>query len=212
MVLALRKVKKRRVAPRLAPRKAPTQSRSRETVDAILRATARILVADGYEGMSTNRVAEVAGVSVGSLYQYFPNKETLVAELVDRHQGEVFAALSPDPELLTLPLDELAHRLVEAMLRAHGVNPPLHKVLLEVAPRLGKEPHALRDRGVTLVTALLELHKKHVRPLDPVIAPFVIVTAVEALCHEATLARPELLKDPEFVAELAELLLRYVKK
>src|SRR3954470_21450248 len=123
---------------RTNPRKLPSQERARATIDALLTATARILVKEGFDRASTNRVAEVAGVSVGSLYQYFPGKEALVAALVERHQAEGFAARSPDPELLTLPLEQLATKLVEAMLRAHGVNPPLHKVLLEIAPRLGK--------------------------------------------------------------------------
>jgi AcrR family transcriptional regulator len=154
----------------------------------------------------------VAGVSVGSLYQYFPNKEALVAALVDRHQAQVFAALNPDPALLTLPLEQVARKLIEAMLRAHGVNPPLHKVLLEVGPRLKKSPHQLRDQGVALVLALLELHKKHLRPLDPKMAAFIVVQSVEALCHEATMSRPELLEDPRFVDELTQLLLRYVRR
>jgi AcrR family transcriptional regulator len=169
-------------------------------------------VEDGYEGTTTNRVAEVAGVSVGSLYQYFPGKEALVAALVEKHQGEVFAALNPDPTLLTLPLDQVARKLIEAMLRAHSVNPPLHKVLLEVAPRLGKHPHQLRDQGVALVGAILELHRKDVRALDADVASFIIVQAVEALCHEALLSRPDLLKNPRLVDEMTELLLRYVRK
>ena len=212
MVLALKKPKARRVAHRVSPRKAPGQARSKETVDAILRATARILVAEGYEGTSTNRVAEVAGVSVGSLYQYFPGKEALVAALVEKHQAELFAALNPDPTMLTLPLDQVARKLVEAMLRAHSVNPPLHKVLIEVGPRLGKHPHALRDQGVALVTALLELHKKEVRALDHDVAAFIIVQAVEALCHEALLTRPDLLQNPKLLDEITELLLRYVRR
>jgi AcrR family transcriptional regulator len=212
LVLALKKGRSGRIPPRISPRKEPGQARSRETVDAILRATAHILVKDGYEGMTTNKVALKAGVSVGSLYQYFPGKEALVAALVDRHQAEVLEAMSPDPELLTLPLDELVPKLIEAMLRAHGVDPPLHKVLLEVAPRLGKPPHALRDRGVSLVSALLELHKREVRALDVDLTAFIVVQTVESLCHEATLSRPDLLKDPRLVKEMSQLLLRYVRR
>ena len=59
------------------------------TVNALLEATARILIREGFDKASTNRIAEVAGVSVGSLYQYFPGKEALVAALIDRHNQEV---------------------------------------------------------------------------------------------------------------------------
>src|SRR6185503_3042990 len=70
---------------RTTPRKRPRQARSRETVSAILAATSRVLVKHGFDGLTTNAVAEAAGVSIGSLYQYFPNKEALVAGLIERH-------------------------------------------------------------------------------------------------------------------------------
>src|SRR5208282_4089553 len=75
--------------PQTNPRKLASQERSRSTVDALLEATARILVKEGYDRASTNRIAELAGVSIGSLYQYFPSKEALVAAVIDRHTQEV---------------------------------------------------------------------------------------------------------------------------
>src|SRR5260370_33355423 len=71
------------------PRKLASQERSRSTVDALLEATARILVKEGYDQASTNRIAEVAGVSIGSLYQYFPSKEALIAAVIGRLKQEV---------------------------------------------------------------------------------------------------------------------------
>ncbi|TIT73203.1 MAG: helix-turn-helix transcriptional regulator, partial [Mesorhizobium sp.] len=75
------------MAPKLLtnPRKNASQERSRATMDALIEATARILVRDGFDKASTNRIAEEAGVSVGSLYQYYPGKEALVAAVIDRH-------------------------------------------------------------------------------------------------------------------------------
>ena len=75
------------------PRKRPRQARSKATVDTILAATARVLVKQGFDGLTTNAVAEAAGVSIGSLYQYFPNKEALVAALIERHVEEMNAAM-----------------------------------------------------------------------------------------------------------------------
>jgi len=63
----------------------PQQDRSKVTVDAILTATARILTQEGYDRATTNRIAELAGVSIGSLYQYFPSKEALVTSLAEQH-------------------------------------------------------------------------------------------------------------------------------
>src|SRR5215510_5098878 len=82
-----------RAPPRTTPRKQPRQRRSKETVEAILEAAARILVRHGYDGANTNRIAAAAGVSVGSLYQYFPNKESLVAALAAERTGRISAIL-----------------------------------------------------------------------------------------------------------------------
>ncbi|MFN5165613.1 MAG: TetR/AcrR family transcriptional regulator, partial [Pseudomonadota bacterium] len=70
----------------LRPRKSPRQVRSADTVETILAAAARVLERESLAGFNTNRVAAVAGVSVGSLYQYFPNKSALIAALIDRQQ------------------------------------------------------------------------------------------------------------------------------
>src|ERR1041385_532898 len=119
--------------PKLAtrPRKQPQQDRARATVDALLEATTRILVRDGYDRASTNRIALAAGVSIGSLYQYFPSKEAPVAALVEHHLGRMREAL--DRCLLWQePPAELAPRarlLVLGMIAAYRVDPQLHHVL-----------------------------------------------------------------------------------
>ena len=69
---------------RLSPRKTPRQDRSRATVEALLEATTDILLRDGYAKLTTNRIADRAGVNIASLYQYFPGKDAIVAELRDR--------------------------------------------------------------------------------------------------------------------------------
>src|SRR5580704_705280 len=90
-----------------SPRKSASQERSRSTVNALLQATARILIKEGYDRASTNRIAEVAGVSIGSLYQYFPSKEALVAALIDRHRQKVMASVRGELAAATdLPLPE----------------------------------------------------------------------------------------------------------
>jgi AcrR family transcriptional regulator len=77
----------------LKPRKAPRQARSADTVETILAAATRVLERESLAGFNTNRVAEVAGVSVGSLYQYFPNKAALIAALIDRQQTHLAARI-----------------------------------------------------------------------------------------------------------------------
>jgi AcrR family transcriptional regulator len=83
----------RRRSPPVSPRKAPQQDRSRALVEWIVEGATRILAADGLTGLTTNRVAEVAGISVGSLYQYFPNKDAIVVAIIERAQRETVAAV-----------------------------------------------------------------------------------------------------------------------
>src|SRR5262250_3259025 len=119
------------------PRKSASQERSRSTVDALLEATARILIAEGYDRASTNRIAEVAGVSIGSLYQYFPSKEALVGAVIDRHMeqiGQVVRGVLV--KLAASPIEVAAREFVSIAIEAHRVNPRLHAVLAEQIPRV----------------------------------------------------------------------------
>ncbi len=79
--------------PALQPRKTPVQTRSAATVDAILQATIQVLLAIGKERLTTTQVALRAGVSVGTLYQYFPNKSALLQACLKRHMDEISGAI-----------------------------------------------------------------------------------------------------------------------
>jgi AcrR family transcriptional regulator len=200
---------------RTTPRKLPRQARSRETIEAILTATARVLKRVGFDHASTNHIAEEAGVSVGSLYQYFPSKEALVAALLERHMAEMSAELmSGFQEVAELPLERAARAMVERMLCAHAVDPDLHKVLIEQVPRVGRleRVHELEEHGFQLVRAYLEAHRKEVRACDLDTAAFVAVTAVEALTHIAVLYRPAALKGSQLADEVTALIVRYLER
>src|ERR1700723_2508993 len=110
--------------PRTTPRKKPRQERSHATVEVILSATARVLCSTGYDRASTNRIALAAGVSIGSLYQYFPSKEALVASLVERHTDQMMSVLKGKlAEVAMAPLPVAVRTLVDAMFDAHAVDP-----------------------------------------------------------------------------------------
>ncbi|CAD7712951.1 hypothetical protein LMG31884_03580 [Xanthomonas hydrangeae] len=79
--------------PLPAPRKAPQQARSRATVEVIRQASIQVLVADGLRGCTTTRVAERAGVSVGSVYQYYPNRQAMLIALLQWHLQTVSDAV-----------------------------------------------------------------------------------------------------------------------
>ena len=119
-------------------------------MDAILEATAQVLVQDGYDKTSTNRVAQRAGVSVGSVYQYFPNKEALVGELVDRYSRGITEMIVAElANLAGEPPDVVAPRLVDAMIALKRQDPKLARVLRE---RFGHDKlFPLQDRVVRRV-------------------------------------------------------------
>src|SRR5215475_14023896 len=113
---------------RLSPRKTPRQDRSRATVEALLDATADILTRQGYAKLTTNRIAERAGVNIASLYQYFPGKEAIVAELRRRHGAEQRAAVrSVLSERRGRGFEATLRALVSTGIAAHAVSPALHR-------------------------------------------------------------------------------------
>src|SRR5215470_18256165 len=118
--------------PLTNPRKHASQERSRATVDALIEATARLLVREGFEKASTNRIAEEAGVSIGSLYQYYPSKEALVAAVIDRHnQQRMHVVRDALAEVAAQPVERAVRRLVAIAIEAHRIDPKLHRVLTE---------------------------------------------------------------------------------
>jgi AcrR family transcriptional regulator len=118
-------------------RKSPRQARSRETVSAIVEAAARVLGRRGWAHLTTNEVADVAGVSIGSLYQYFPNKGALVEAVIRRHLDDLLDALRTvhGDDVAHLTIEARIERVVRAIIAAHTVDPELHRVLAEEVPR-----------------------------------------------------------------------------
>ena len=203
--------------PLTRPRKAASQERSRTTVDALVEATARILVREGFDKASTNRIAEVAGVSVGSLYQYFPSKEALVAAVIERHQQEIMQTVRSElAKVFAQPLEIAARELVAVAVKAHRIDPKLHRVLAEQIPRVGKfeELDRFSRENYVLFRAYLEAHRQELRVDDLELASFVCVTTIEALTHNAVLHNSKMLSDEMMqglIEEAARLITGYLK-
>lgn len=111
------------------PRKLPKQSRSKALVEAVLDAAARILTDQGRDALTTNAIAHAAGVSVGSLYQYFPNREAILAALVHRHGHRIHDLVTEAMNPPAVTLQEAVKRLVAAVFAAHRIDPGLHDAL-----------------------------------------------------------------------------------
>ena len=123
--------------PDLQPRRIPRQARSRASVDALLEATAQLLREGGYARLTTNRIAERAGVSIGTLYQFYPGKEALVAALVERTARQHFETIV-EGLLATLALDTPAalDLLVRRIAELLAADRRLYRVLLREVPFL----------------------------------------------------------------------------
>lgn len=203
--------------PPTNPRKTASQERSRATVAALIDATARILVAEGFDKASTNRIAAVAGVSVGSLYQYFPSKEALVVAVIDRHNREIMQTVRSElAEAMGQPIDKAVHTLVAAAVKAHRVDPRLHRVLAEQIPRVGKleNVEVFNRENFALFRSFLENHRDELCVDDLELASFVCITSIEALTHNAVLHHSRTLSDDamgSLVQEGTRLVVGYLK-
>jgi AcrR family transcriptional regulator len=173
-------------------RRRPKQERALQTVGAILEAAVRVLKREGVDALTTNHIAEVAGVSIGSVYQYFPDKGAIFAALHQRHIESVDRLVAAQ---LTLhsdsPLDELMEAMIGAMIDAHAADPELCELLMSELPHRagGAEDFSSRLHGAfRLAIAARTRKKKKFRDLDKTV--FVVTHLVDALSHGAALRRP----------------------
>jgi AcrR family transcriptional regulator len=207
----------------LEPRKKPKQERARQAVAAIEQACIKILEQEGPQRLTTTRIAEVAGVNVGSLYQYFPNKEAILAA--------VYAVkLAADAEALVLRtrgIDAIAKRSLEDSLRAviHS-EIEMHRSF----SRLNEQFYGRYHSAFDLLTAtdqratahgqptldewfprVLERHRERLRVTDLALASLLVTRTLHGAMRFAIEERPDLLDSPAFEEELLALLLRYLE-
>jgi AcrR family transcriptional regulator len=203
--------------PQISPRKVASQQRSRSTVDALVEATARVLIRDGYDRVGTNRIAATAGVSIGSLYQYFPSKEALVSAVIERHTQQLSHVVRDTLfKIAAQPIEIAVRTLITAAIDAHRVDPKLHRVLDEEVPRAGRLENvdAIMQNANALLRSYLEAHRGEIDIADLDLAAFILVTTIEALTHSAVLHRPDMLageKAAAFVDEATRLVLGYLR-
>lgn len=193
-------------------RRNPRQERARATVEAVLEAAAQVLEAKGLKGATTNAIAERAGVSVGSLYQYFPDKGSLVLALYERHVTQLEKAMAARfQEAEGRPLTEAVSHLIQGLVAHYQARPALQRVLVEEVPHLHGEARTRAAEASIrgCVQGFLEARRAELDHPRPDLAASVIVATVEALTHAA--AREGRLLEAELLPELDRLVLAYLK-
>jgi len=196
------------------PRKSPHQARAKVTVDAIVEATTQVLLEDGYDRFTTARAAERAGVSVGSLYQYFPNKAALGSAVVDRCCKNFLAAFEDAlAGRRRDTLSECIRAIIDVTLISHRLTPELHKVVLDLAPRIGvaEKTEYVSRTATRAIETMLQEHAEEIAPdIDIATAATVIETILEALAHRAVLAHPAQLQGESLPKEATRLVTNYL--
>jgi AcrR family transcriptional regulator len=198
---------------RIQPRKQPRQVRAELTRHRILTAAAHVFTDHGYAAGTTNRIAERAGISIGSLYQYFPNKDSILAELLTRHldNGSATAAKAL-AGALPGPIEDILRLFVRSAIESHLDDPQLLRLLMEQAPRsaeLLEKVEQLKRSWCSYVRNVLDGHPE-VRLSDTETAARLIFTTIELVVHQLA-AEHEPVDKRKLETEMVAMLTRYVK-
>lgn len=193
-------------------RRRPRQARAQATVDAIIEATAQVLVRDGYGGLSTNHVATRSGVSIGTLYQYFSNKDDLIGALIDRELERHFERIAPWlVQQSDAPLEASVRTFLQATLARHVDQGELVRALYAQADRVG---HAqLTSLWLRRLEPLAEaaIRSRALALPDPGLSAAMLCRAVHHNIEMAVRDRPTLVTEPQFADELVCLICSYLQ-
>jgi AcrR family transcriptional regulator len=202
---------------RLRPRRLPVQRRSLETVEAILVAAAQVFERHGYARGTTNRIARRAGVSIGTLYQYFPNKDAILVALTERHLqegtrvlGPMLGELAQSPPRVRVALE----RISDALLELHRHQPNLHRVLFEEAPRpaaLERRLDRAFDRACEALARYLAA-QPDVAVADVSVAAQLVVQVLEAVTHRLAIHPRAGIPPERYAAEAVTMLERHLTR
>jgi len=197
---------------RLAPRRRPRQVRAELTRERILTAAAHVFTEYGYAAGTTNRIAERARISIGSLYQYFPNKDAILAELLVRHIDRGAWQQADQLDMSAGSLPAMVRAIVRDAIDNHRDDPQLLRIMIEEAPVSPELLEAINRHGEIRVSQLRDLLARHpdvdVRDVD---------TAAELILFTVEINTHKLLADPRGVPvetlenELVDMVTRYLR-
>ena len=185
-----------KVSERAPRRREPKQLRSRQTVDVVLQAVPRVLKRHGAQAITTNRIAEAAGVSIGSLYQYFPEKQAIFIALHDRHVDGVRDVMERTMTHCTsASLEELTRELVEQLANVHTEDAELHELVTRAVPgSAGGFKSALRATFAQATAATSRYAPEETERMLYVL-PHMVEALVHGVAHQRETTARERAKD-----------------
>ena len=194
-------------------RRQPTQKRAQETVNAILDAVIRLLKRSGASTITTNSIGEAAGVSIGSVYQYFPNKRAIFTALHERHIDQVDRVLQRKiSESAGEPLDRLVSHLMDGMIEVHASDPELAALLDSEVPHRSDRA---REFSLRLHEPLRKALAPHAESLGGTVKldlrAFLLGNMLEAFGHAVVLRRPRALSQHNASIEACKAILACLK-
>jgi AcrR family transcriptional regulator len=206
------------------PRRRPSQSRSKVLVDAIIQACRQILAEEGVERLTTNRIAEVAGVTIGSLYQYFPNKEAILANLFAREIAATTDQICRETTpRVAAQIDVSLRSTLRELIR---VTAELHLRYLRLQGEFYREYydffdfHSKVDTHMTEVYRqpswqqwlpdLLRKYRSEIAPADLEQAAFLTANIIERLLAAALEERPEWLENEAYLGDIETIVMNFL--
>ncbi|MEU3628578.1 TetR family transcriptional regulator [Amycolatopsis coloradensis] len=198
---------------RIQPRKQPRQVRAELTRQRILAAAAHIFAEYGYAAGTTNRIAERARISIGSLYQYYPNKDAILAELLTRHlDGDRATATLRGYKKSPESLETIIREFVRAVIDNHLDDPELLRIMIEQAPRSAELMERVTRVEWEMITDLRELFDAHpeVRVQDKDTAARLVSSTVEMTVHQL-IAAPGSIDTTRLENELVAMITGYLR-
>jgi AcrR family transcriptional regulator len=200
-------------SPQLSPRKTPRQQRSRQMVTRIVDAAGRVLAERGYEGASTHRIAAEAGISGGSLYQYFANKDAVVAAVLEQFSTRLTARLEIAlSESMTMGWREAGRVLLVAQFEVFEENIGPLRTIIERAAHLGgtHQLDAMHRRMSGLTRMYLVAHRDQFRPDLDIEASVWIMVEVSAQLAIRYVVHPPSIPRERIIDQLTEMFISHL--
>jgi AcrR family transcriptional regulator len=196
------------------PRREPKQDRARETCAAIIDAAERILAQKKRSAMSLREIAREAAVPVSTVYDYYPDKESLLLAVEQRSYVDTIGAVRQRLEETTgMPIEERVIAIVEVAVRKLGPRFKLHGMTLEAELEgvpAAEERIAMRHGIIATIAAVLMGHEERIRVKDPHLAAAVAVAATIHTTRLLAVSHPEAMESGELPRQVGELVARYL--